>query len=226
MGRITADQSQQIVAALMTNAAWSAIDFDALNLQNTVIRDAKTAGAHFTAFLQAGARMPTVATSLAAPKRIRAPKGARIHILRGVKTLLDGEWQAAINAGAPDTPASYAIRKVGNLYLPTGTGELVEDMILLNYPNGDGSMEKALAWARAKSLTADDPRRVFAAAQQYPELPRILGCDRMYLVAPVECSFEGDRHAACVWCVGSERKADLLWVGSFGSAYVWFAFRK
>ncbi len=71
MGRITLDQSHQIVAALVTNTDWDAIDFDALDLQNAVVRDARTAGAHFTAFLQAGARMQVAVVQSPAKKRSR-----------------------------------------------------------------------------------------------------------------------------------------------------------
>lgn len=38
-------------------------------------------------------------------------------------------------------------------------------------------------------------------------------------------TFEGNRHAAYVWCDGSERKANLNWVSNFGNANDWFAFR-
>lgn len=52
MGRITADQSQQVMAILMTNVDWSSIDFEESGLQDAVIRNGKEAGDQFTRFLK------------------------------------------------------------------------------------------------------------------------------------------------------------------------------
>ena len=57
MGSITADQSQAIMATLQTNVPWSDMDFEALGLQDAILRDPKRAGAEFTAFLKNGAQM-------------------------------------------------------------------------------------------------------------------------------------------------------------------------
>ena len=57
MGQITADQSQAIMAALAVNVKWSEIDFEGLNLQDTVLRDPKRAGEQFTLFLKNKARV-------------------------------------------------------------------------------------------------------------------------------------------------------------------------
>ncbi len=57
MGKITADQSRQIIATLMLNTNWDGIDFGKSGLQDAVIRDPKGAGARFTAFLKNGANM-------------------------------------------------------------------------------------------------------------------------------------------------------------------------
>lgn len=61
MGRITVDQSHQLVATLVTNTNWAEIDFEEARLQDLVVRDAQEAGRCFTAFLKNGARMTTVA---------------------------------------------------------------------------------------------------------------------------------------------------------------------
>lgn len=60
MGRITIDQSHQIVATLATNADWDDIDFELAGLQDAVIRNPKEAGCRFTAFLKNGARLVVV----------------------------------------------------------------------------------------------------------------------------------------------------------------------
>ncbi len=57
MGQITADQSQQIMALLSTNVDWSKIDFEALDLQNSVVLKATEAGQQFEAFLKNRCRL-------------------------------------------------------------------------------------------------------------------------------------------------------------------------
>lgn len=59
MGRITIDQSHQVMSALSTNTDWESIDFKEARLQDLVIRNAKEAGQQFAAFLKNGCRMPT-----------------------------------------------------------------------------------------------------------------------------------------------------------------------
>lgn len=179
-----------------------------------------------TVDLKAGARMPSfVIVQPSASKRIRPPKGARIHSLR-VKVTLDEEWQAAINAGGPNTPEDFNVRKVADQYLPTGTGEAERELILLNYSNSRGSWDKACAWARRVGLSDTDPREVFPVGAQYTALHQVLKCDPMYVVATTDYTFRGNRLAYCVWWDGSRRSARRLWVGSFGDSSDWFAFRK
>ncbi|NTW75912.1 MAG: hypothetical protein HGB34_03350 [Candidatus Moranbacteria bacterium] len=52
MGKITADQSQAVMATLVQNVRWSEIDFDECGLQDGVIRNAEEAGRQFTLFLK------------------------------------------------------------------------------------------------------------------------------------------------------------------------------
>lgn len=156
---------------------------------------------------------------------ILPPEGTRIHILR-VKVKLDQPWQEAVNAAGPDTPSHYNVRKVGDLYVPTGFGEEEQEHVLLNFPAGDGSWDKALMWAETKGLKRTVPREVFAIGKQYPELHRTLGINSLYIVSTKECTFEGDRRACCVWWSDAGREACLFWVSDFGGAGAWFAFRK
>lgn len=157
--------------------------------------------------------------------KIVAPEGARIHILR-VKVKLDRPWQEAVDAAGPNTPTDYNVRKVGDLYVPTGTGEEDQEHVLLNYPAGDGNWDKAHAWAKDKGLKKTVPRGVFAIGEHHPTLHSILEVNPMYVVATTECTFEGYRHACYVWWHDSERRASLCWVENFGRASGWFAFRK
>ncbi len=69
MGKITIDQSHQIMAALAVNADWGEIDFNALGLQDAIVRNPKGAGAAFTAWLKSGANIEAVAKTPLSPKK-------------------------------------------------------------------------------------------------------------------------------------------------------------
>jgi hypothetical protein len=156
---------------------------------------------------------------------IAPPEGARNHVIK-VRVNQEREWQEAVNAAGPDTPADYNVRKVGGQYPPAGKGIVEEELILLNFPTGGGDWYKATAWAEAQGLKQTNPRQVFAIGEQHQKLHKQLGQNPMYVVSTADCSFEGRRSACYVWWDGSRRKASLYWVGSFDSANDWFAFRK
>lgn len=151
------------------------------------------------------------------------PPGGRFHILT-VPVVRDRDWQEAVNAAGPNTPADYNVHKVGDQYLPEG-GSGKEELILLNFPSG-GSWDKAIAWAGQFGLERTVPRQVFAIGEHKPKLHEKLGLNPMYVVATEECSFDGNQRACYVWWLDSERGADLDWVSRFGSSLVWFAFRR
>lgn len=74
MGRITTDQSHQIMAALATNTDWGSIDFVEAGLQDAIIRNQKGAGAAFTSWLKSGASVQAVEKSpLPAKKSVDKP---------------------------------------------------------------------------------------------------------------------------------------------------------
>lgn len=154
-----------------------------------------------------------------------APPGARLHIVQ-VPVTLDQDWQEAINVAGPDTPANYNVRKVGDQYPTEGTGTREDELILLNFPQGDGNWDKAQAWAKQYQLERTHPRQVFAIGARCPKLHQELGMNPMYVVATKECTFEGHRQACYVWWRASDRKAGLHWVGSFSARRDWFAFRR
>lgn len=56
MGQITADQSQTVMATLAMNVDWKSIGFEALKLQDAIIRNAAEAGKQFELFLKNRAR--------------------------------------------------------------------------------------------------------------------------------------------------------------------------
>lgn len=153
------------------------------------------------------------------------PPGCRMHILK-VRVKLDEPWENAVNAAGPNTPKDYNVRKVGDLYLPAGTGEQDQEYILLNYLNRDGSWEKALVWGAQEELLQTVPREAFAVGKQYPYLRSELQINPMYVVATTPCTFEGDQQACSVWWDGSKRGTNLRWTSALGHARDWFLFRK
>lgn len=156
---------------------------------------------------------------------IIAPAGARIHTLR-IRYQQDREWQEAVTAAGPDTPSHYSVRKVGGFYVPAGTGEVEEDLILLNYTDGSGNWEKALAWGAEKKLEKTAPREVFAIGEQHPKLHEELGQNPMYLVATTPCTFGGNQQACYVWWDDAERDANVSWTRYFNDRGAWFLFHK
>lgn len=106
MGKITVDQSQQVMAVLATNAAWGEIDFEVAGLQEAIVRDPKGAGRRFTDFLKNGGRL------VAGEQKISDPELIVANRLRLIK-----HWQKFYhNLGAycdfsniviPDDPGGF-----------------------------------------------------------------------------------------------------------------------
>lgn len=86
MGRITTDQSHQIMAALATNTDWTSIDFAEADLQNRIIRNASEAGTLFTEWLKS--------TSAVLPPAEK-PRVLRLH-----ETLSVGSPEESFDADA------------------------------------------------------------------------------------------------------------------------------
>ncbi len=151
--------------------------------------------------------------------------GARICVLRRVRVQQDRDWQDSINLVGPSTPMNYNVRKpeVSAQYQSVSKKTVEKDIVLLNYLKG-GDWNKATMWGQSTFLKAANPREVFAVGEQYPTLNKTLGQDLMCLVAPIECTFFGNRRACFVWWLDSDRKADLSHVNSFYDTYAWFAF--
>lgn len=153
------------------------------------------------------------------------PPGGRVHVLR-VPVTSDRDWQEAITAAGPNTPADDNVRKVSDLYLPVGTGMNDEEFILVNLGPSGGSWDRAIEWGKQFKLERTQPRQVFAIGEHQPTLHRELKVNPMYVVATTECSFEGFQQACYMWWNGAGREADLRWLGRFTSARGWFAFSR
>lgn len=154
---------------------------------------------------------------------IVSPTDGRIYAVR-VPVTLDRDWQEAVTVAGPNTQADGNVRKVGNLYQPTGTGRAWADMVLVNFGSNGGSIEKAIEWAKPYNLKPTVPRQVFAIGEYRPKLDAELEMNPMYIVATTECFFEGYRQVCYVWFGGSRREAYLYWVSYVGRSDVWFSF--
>ena len=149
--------------------------------------------------------------------------GGRTHFVE-VEVDENQPWSDAVNAAGPNTPDNYDIHKVGDLYLSTDKGRRRKvKMVLVNLANG-GDFVKAVAWANQFDLKRTSPRQVFAIGKKFPELHQELGMDPMYVVASEECTFGGYRRVCSVWWGGSDREADLDWVGGVRYSDGWVAF--
>ncbi len=157
-----------------------------------------------------------------ATRTIEPPPWGRIYLVDNVPVQLDQEWQSAINEAGPDTPDHYDVRKVGNLYLPTGTGIVRANFILVNL-NGD-HYQDALVWAKRSELPPASPRHVFSLAKAHPNLNIELGMDPCYMVSSQEVAFRGDARVCSVWFFGRGRGAYARWLESVRNAGVWVAF--
>lgn len=152
------------------------------------------------------------------------PSGGRIHAVK-VAVNYGEDWQEAVNAAGPNTPGTYNIRKVGNLY-PGRKEKLEKELILVNFGSAGIDWDEALRWGQSMGLAKTEPREVFVLGKTFPTLHRELGINPMYVVATTDCEFDGDRRACGVWWGVAVRGAGLCGLPFFGSAYGWFAFAR
>lgn len=174
----------------------------------------------------------TLATALNAMKQgtritllpiVEPPPGGRIHTVR-VPVVLDRSWPEAVRAAGPDIPDSDSVWRVEDFYLRTGSGQVEQEVVLLNFGSKGGNWNKAQAWAKHYALKQSVSRQVLAIGEHKSELHRKLGMDPLCVVATKEFSFVGRRRACGVWWSGARRGAGLVWVSDCGRAPVWFAF--
>ncbi len=151
--------------------------------------------------------------------------GARILVLHRIRVKQNREWQEAVNLAGPNPQSNYNVRntEVGVRYRPISNKDIITDIVLLNYPKGDGSCDKGIAWGKEAKLNAANPREVFAIGEQKPDLHINLKKNPMYVVSP-DSSYKN--YACCVLWDGSCRGAGLFWVSHFDDEYDWFAFRE
>ena len=155
-------------------------------------------------------------------------EGARILVLRRVRVTQDLDWQDAINLVGSDTPHDSPIRmvRVGALFPPVSDSEVEIDIVLLNYPKGDGDWDKALMWADKASMNITNPREVFAIGTHNPSLHVFLGQDQIHVVASTEATCINQRISASVWSDDLRRGASVIYPSDCKSSSIWHAFRQ
>lgn len=156
---------------------------------------------------------------------IKPPPGARIRIVH-VKVKLDRPWQEAVTAAGPNTSSKCGVREMDDLYLPSGTGRIKRELIMLNYQQeGYDGWNKLLDWAEAQGLQDTAPREVFAIGEQHPKLHEQFGVNSLRVVA-TECSSEVNPKACYVWWLNARRRVCRDYLDHFGNEFDWFVFRK
>ncbi len=155
-------------------------------------------------------------------------EGARILVLRRVPVTQDLDWQDAINLVGSDTPHDSPIRmvKVSALFPPASHCEDLIDIVLLNYPNGDGDWDKALAWADKASMNITNPREVFAIGTHRPSLHVFLGQDQIHVVASTEATCFDQRFIPSIWSDDLRSGASVIYPCDCKSPSIWHAFRQ
>ena len=136
-----------------------------------------------------------------------------LHTVR-IRFKPDREWQESINAAGPNTPSDYNVRSVGGEYPPTGTEEIEEDLILLNFPNSDG-FDAALAWAKSKQLENTVPRKCSPSESNIPSFMR--SSDRIRCMSQQQRNVPLGASAARAVSGGMTRGAGRAWAGSGNS---------
>ena len=162
------------------------------------------------------------------PNAIIPPQDARIKIVR-VKFRQDRPWQQAVTAAGPNTGNNESVRVVGDQYPSTGTEEVEENFILLNYPKGNGNWDRALGWGEGAGLKNTMPREVFAIGEHHPKLHEQFGLNPMCVVATTARTFNTvtfiGRGVCSVWWRNSDRNVSLLGAAGLLQDCAWLVFR-
>lgn len=139
------------------------------------------------------------------------------------------DWAEAIEAlGRPKRFIPNEIIEVGVKYPATADGEEEINFVLRNFPEGDGSWDKALTWAKARGLKKTNPREVFAVVEQ-PKLRKALGmAGWTYFMATDRWSHSDDGSLQSILVTVEQEKpinVSLQQVRNFGGGW-WFIFRE
>jgi len=174
--------------------------------------------------------LPSIPTGLPitiSGNQIFPPKNGRLCTVK-VSVRLDRPWKELFISEAFHDPGNYNARNVGDLFLPTGTGVVEEELILLNYPKGDGSWKDSISWAEQCHLKRSGPRRVFAIYEGDKNFDKKLRRreETVRIAATEECLFQSSPYLYFIWWTSREvypPNIDCPW--SFERYDDWLAFR-
>lgn len=177
--------------------------------------------------LASGSRTP--AARLGLGYSLTAPHHARIHCLSvGVDYKLS--WRKSMQLAGPESPFEPDVMGVEGKFTPPSRSSVeTDDIILINYPNGELGWMSALAWATGTHvLVPTIPQEVFAIGINNPSLHTELCPEEkllMYINATTPCFHHG-RMKACGVCYNFHRQYTFL-QKTTGTSYQddWYAFR-
>lgn len=150
--------------------------------------------------------------------------GARIFVTELSVNYTKSHNDAAM-VGGPQTGSGYNVLKVGDLYQPENK-VINETIVLLNWPEGGGSYQKAVEWGLSNGLRKTTPHVPFTIGEKYPKFNYEIGSNPSYVVETTGCSFSGDADACYVYWDDAGRESSLGWQSYFVDGGGWFAFLK
>lgn len=149
----------------------------------------------------------------------------RLYLISNISVAYTKQFNNVAKAAGPLTKSDDEIFKVAELY-KAPEKDSIETVVLVNFPNGDGSWSKALSWGVKNNLRITDPHLVFAIAEKFPKLNwKPPFGSWTYLIETTGCTFNESRQMCCVLFNGLDR-ASLLLYQKAGQKNTWFAFRK
>ncbi len=154
--------------------------------------------------------------------KIIAPRGARLCRVN-VRIQSGQPLQKMVLEAGPDTKPDAKIYGVRDLWLPTGTKVLEEEMILLN---GIRSWNMALGWAGEWGLEPTNAYSVFGIGKKYHRFHRQVGMNPTLVISTREIFFEDECQVVGVHWNRDLRKVCLEKVTNCHLPEVWYAFQK
>ncbi len=154
------------------------------------------------------------------------PRGGKIHRL-AVEVKLDQSWESAIREAGPYCESLNKIWTLGDKFPPEGKGLITIDLVLVNYPRGNGDMEHASEWAEKNGLYVTQPREVLTVGRQYPSLNKVLAFPEMVLKSTtgINIPTTGFDWWCCVEWKGSRRGAIIDNEVSHFSDTTWYVYK-
>jgi len=151
--------------------------------------------------------------------------GGRVHLFKNVLVDYSRNHNAAAMTGGPDTGKNYDVLKAGDTYPLPLSKKVTETFVSFNWPEGEGSYDKAVTFGVSNGLERTIPHEVFAVGEHFPNLNHELGVNPMYVAETTGCWFNDHAEACYVWWGDAKRESRLRWQSNFVHKHGWFLFR-